>query len=661
MIKIQNLTKKIDDRFIFNSLNLEIPSNKVTFVVGESGIGKTTLINLIAGFTKKDSGNISFFDENGSEIKKPLVDVVFQDFNLIEKITSNDNILIGNNVINKLLDKNALNQNANLMSIKTEQLEQKVNNLSGGERQRIAILRSLSRDSSFILLDEPTRNLDIENAKIVFENLANISKNKTILVVSHNLDLAKKYADKIVYMEKNKITEEIFDKNSQNQSLISKDTAKNSDLNYQKTAKNSKLSKIKQEFKTGFLLTITDFKSKLTSSILFLLLFLTSFFGTLLFGVLNLNISSTNLQNTIEYQLDSVVITKKPNGETSTFSTNEITKLQENNPKIVKIVPIFTFPKVTFTYDDKVEFDSSVDYIDESDFFKNRFIFDNKNLVGRNIQNKDEVIISKSLATKFNIEKPNNQKISVSSFRNTAVDLKVVGISSLSTLDRLNFSFLHHKFFELAKPVQRNNGPNENLDNNKPEKDNNKPEKIDPWVLKLYFNIDDDLANNIENFAKNNKEFEIQSSLGGITKSILNTQSFTNIVIGAILVLFIVILLIQTVFYAKNLSDSKMKLIGILKALNAKTWQIFFYHWLNIIIISLFILFINSVVFIPSMGKIYTAIIGQDILLPSLSQVGALLIIIWLIMFGSISVIYLIISWLSYRKPVIKLLKFEQF
>ncbi len=540
------------------------------------------------------------------------------------------------------------------MSIKTEQLEQKVNNLSGGERQRIAILRSLSRDSSFILLDEPTRNLDIENAKIVFENLANISKNKTILVVSHNLDLAKKYADKIVYIEKNKISEEIFDKNGQNQSLITKDTAKNSDLNYQKTAKNSKLSKIKQEFKTGFLLTITDFKSKLTSSILFLLLFLTSFFGTLLFGVLNLNISSTNLQNTIEYQLDSVVITKKPNGETSTFSTNEITKLQENNPKIVKIVPIFTFPKVTFTYGDKTEFDSSVDYIDESDFFKKRFIFDNKNLVGRNIQNKDEVIISKSLATKFNIEQPNNQKISVSSFRNTTVDLKVVGISSLSTLDRLNFSFLHHKFFELAKPVQKNNGSNENLNNNKPE-------KIDPWVLKLYFKIDDDLANNIENFAKNNKEFEIQSSLGGITKSILNTQSFTNIVIGAILVLFIVILLIQTVFYGKNLSDSKMKLIGILKALNAKTWQIFFYHWLNIIIISLFILFINSVVFIPSMGKIYTAIIGQDILLPSLSQVGALLIIIWFIMFGSISVIYLIISWLSYRKPVIKLLKFEQF
>ncbi|ASU14485.1 hypothetical protein CIB43_00594 [Mesomycoplasma hyopneumoniae] len=275
-------------------------------------------------------------------------------------------------------------------------------------------------------------------------------------------------------------------------------------------------------------------------------------------------------------------------------------------------------------------------------------------MVGRNIQNKDEIIISKSLATKFNIKEPSNQKITVSTLRKTVVDLKVVGISSLTTLNRLNFSFLHHKFNELGKPVQKKNGTNENLSNNKPE-------KIEPSILKLYFNIDDDLANNIENFAKNNKEFEIQSGLGGISKSILNTQSFTNIVIGAILVLFIIILLIQTVFYAKNLSDSKMKLIGILKALSAKTWQIFFYHWLNIIIISLFILFINSVVFIPSMGKIYTSVMGQDILLPSLTQVGNLLIIIWLIMFVSISVIYLIISWLSYRKPVIKLLKFEQF
>ncbi|MHA0348502.1 ATP-binding cassette domain-containing protein [Mesomycoplasma ovipneumoniae] len=61
MIKIENLSKKFNNKIIFNSINLEIPSNKITFIVGKSGIGKTTLINLIAGFTKKDSGKISFF------------------------------------------------------------------------------------------------------------------------------------------------------------------------------------------------------------------------------------------------------------------------------------------------------------------------------------------------------------------------------------------------------------------------------------------------------------------------------------------------------------------------------------------------------------------------------------------------------------------------
>ncbi|MXR11222.1 ATP-binding cassette domain-containing protein, partial [Mycoplasma hyopneumoniae] len=94
MIKIKNLSKKIADRLILNKINLEIPSNKITFVIGKSGIGKTTLINLIAGFTKKDEGEILFF-KDGKEEKNPLIDVVFQDFNLIEQLSVKNNILIG--------------------------------------------------------------------------------------------------------------------------------------------------------------------------------------------------------------------------------------------------------------------------------------------------------------------------------------------------------------------------------------------------------------------------------------------------------------------------------------------------------------------------------------------------------------------------------------
>ncbi|MDW2933296.1 ABC transporter ATP-binding protein [Mesomycoplasma ovipneumoniae] len=212
MIKIENLTKKIDNKIIFDNLNLDIPSKKITFIVGKSGIGKTTLINLIAGFTKKDSGKISFLVENGTKIKKPLVDVVFQDFNLITNISSENNILIANNVINRLLDPKELEQQSKYVSIETQQLKQNVNDLSGGEKQRIAILRSLSRDSDFILLDEPTGNLDFENGISVFENLKNIAKNKTILVVSHNLEFAKNMPTRLFVLKEEKFPKKILTK-----------------------------------------------------------------------------------------------------------------------------------------------------------------------------------------------------------------------------------------------------------------------------------------------------------------------------------------------------------------------------------------------------------------------------------------------------------------
>nr|WP_240533397.1 ABC transporter ATP-binding protein [Mesomycoplasma ovipneumoniae] len=214
MIKIENLTKKINNKFIFNNLNLEIPSRKITFIIGKSAIGKTTLINLIAGFTKKDSGKIYFLDENGSEIKKPLVDVVFQDFNLITNISSENNILIANNVINRVLDPKELVQQSKYVSIETRQLKQNVNSLSGGEKQRIAILRSLSRDSDFILLDEPTGNLDFENGISIFENLKNIAKNKTILVVSHNLEFAKNMLIRSFVLKEEKFPKKILIKAS---------------------------------------------------------------------------------------------------------------------------------------------------------------------------------------------------------------------------------------------------------------------------------------------------------------------------------------------------------------------------------------------------------------------------------------------------------------
>ncbi|MDW2910168.1 ATP-binding cassette domain-containing protein [Mesomycoplasma ovipneumoniae] len=650
MIKIENLTKKIDKKIIFDNLNLDISSKKITFIIGKSGIGKTTLINLIAGFTNKDSGKISFLDENGTEIKKPLVDIVFQDFNLITNISSENNILIANNVINRVLDPKELGQQAKYVSIETQQLKQKVNNLSGGEKQRIAILRSLSRDSDFILLDEPTGNLDFENGVSVFENLKNIAKNKTILVVSHNLEFAKKYADKIVRIEKGKISEENIDKSEENLAI---NNEKSSQLVSFKSSSYSKIPKIKQELKTGLLLTLSDYKSKLVSTILFVILFLTSIFGTLLFGVLNLNIFASNSLKVNELQLDSVLISKKSERDVATFTDNDINNLREKNKSIKKIIPFFTFPSLGFEYNDKRKLGAHIDYIDESEFFKNRFNFDQKNLIGRNIENIDEIIISKEAATELDIKEPKGQEIAVLTGAKDKKTLKVVGINNLVNAKRLNLSFLHHKFGE---DIELQSSKNREPDN--PQTSQTK--KIEPIILRLYFE-NDNLENNIDNFIENNKEYNVDSSLKGITKTTYNLQNFINLIVGAILIVFIVILLIQTIFYTKNLTDSKVKLIGILKALRAKTWQIFLYHWLNIIIISFLILVINLSVSLPLIPKIYMQILGEDAIYPSISQIVMLIFIIWIAMFFIISFIYLLISWINYRKPVTKLLKFDQF
>ncbi len=650
MIKIENLTKKINNKFIFNNLNLEIPLNKITFVIGKSGIGKSTLINLIAGFTKKDSGKISFFDENGSEIKKPLVDVVFQDFNLIESLSIKNNILIANHILNRESDDLEIQKAANSIGIESNKLDQVAKNLSGGEKQRAAFLRSLSRKSDFILLDEPTGNLDHENSIALLDLLVKASENKTILVVSHNLEFAKKYADKIIRIEKGKISEENIDKSEENLAI---NNEKSSQLVSFKSSSYSKIAKIKQELKTGLLLTLADYKSKIVSTILFVILFLISIFGTLLFGVFNLNISASNSLKVNELQLDSVLISKKSETNLTTFTDNDINNLSEKNKTIKKIIPFFTFPSLGFEYNDKRKLGAHIDYIDESEFFKNRFNFDQKNLIGRNIENIDEIIISKEAATELDIKEPKGQEIAVLTGAKDKKTLKVVGINNLVNAKKLNLSFLHHKFGE---DIELQSSKNREPDN--PQTSQTK--KIEPIILRLYFE-NDNLENNIDNFIENNKEYNVDSSLKGVTKLTYNLQNFINLIVGAILIVFIAILLIQTIFYTKNLTDSKVKLIGILKALRAKTWQIFLYHWLNIIIISFLILVINLSVSLPLIPKIYIKILGEDAIYPSTSQIVMLIFIIWIAMFFIISFIYLLISWINYRKPVTKLLKFDQF
>ncbi|WP_337904707.1 ATP-binding cassette domain-containing protein [Mesomycoplasma ovipneumoniae] len=760
MIKIQNLSKKFNNKIIFNSINLEIPSNKITFIVGKSGIGKTTLINLIAGFTKKDSGKISFL-KNGNEIENPLVDVVFQDFNLIESLSIKNNILIANHILNRYVENNQIENEASAININSQKLNRLVKNLSGGEKQRAAFLRSSSRNADFILLDEPTGNLDKENSIALLDLLVEISQNKTVLVVSHNLELAKKYADQIIYVEKENIQSiENRDKPQQNLQKSANNFLTNSEN------KVYKKPSFYQKAKVALLLSFADFRSKITTFILVLVSFLAMIFGVVLFVNLNISAKNINFDNVVQYNLDTLGVSEKG---LSSLHINELEKLKKENPKIENIIPIYTHLKLfEFSYDDKKVSTGPIFPVDESDFFKNRFadIIKSQKFNNNFISNQDEVILSEKIINQLKIPNPIGKKIKIFYFDHFE-EAKIVGIIEKKSFDQPMFSLIHtnklkttyekgfdepfknfhefeilpdnfysidssdwiasssttietptisksfyqnssqansinltkgnlpQSFDEIAVSSSITNKIGKLIEINTPfgsryifkvvgifnagKTTNNaskNPENIvifnsevenffsqlHPSSFLVFFNHEN-LYNNIQDFLDKYNKSGVKryySTSGGIDKirEHLSATQFTSIAIifASIIVLGITLLIFISV-YAVNLSNFKKKSIAVLKSLGGKTLEIFMYHWLNLIIISVFVFFVGIILSTLIVPEIYKIVLNQNLFQPDYSQIVVIFLLTWLISFASMSFIYLLISYKTYRKDVATLLR----
>lgn len=220
IIRANNLTKVYNRKIeAVKNVTLELEKGRFYAVMGHSGSGKTTLLQLLGLLDKMTSGelyidgeNVANFDENQkAKIRMNKIGFVFQSFYLNPKLKAYENVMLPMYINEKY-------QNCDL-KIKAMELLDKLGiydrakhyprELSGGEQQRVAIARALANNPECIFADEPTGNLDIENEKIVFDNLKKLSKeNKCVLVVSHN-EIIKEYADKLFYMDKGILREEI--------------------------------------------------------------------------------------------------------------------------------------------------------------------------------------------------------------------------------------------------------------------------------------------------------------------------------------------------------------------------------------------------------------------------------------------------------------------
>ena len=207
MLELKNISKKFKDRQILSDFNLTVEKNKILAIVGPSGGGKTTLLRMLAGLEKIDSGEIIY---NGESLpideleKRNLLGFVFQDFQLFPHLTVLENL-----VLSPIKTMNMAKNDAEKKAIELLEklgLEKQINNyptsLSGGQKQRVALARAMMINPKIIGYDEPTSALDPE-LRLEVEKL--ILKNRelgiTQIVVTHDLQFAENIADSILKVE----------------------------------------------------------------------------------------------------------------------------------------------------------------------------------------------------------------------------------------------------------------------------------------------------------------------------------------------------------------------------------------------------------------------------------------------------------------------------
>jgi len=189
-------------------IDIDLPSTGMIFVLGKSGCGKTTLANIIGGLDKASSGQVivdgialqNFSGAQMDNYRSKTVGFIFQDYNLLDQFNVGQNIGLSLQLIGSIANKDAID--ALLESVGLKGLaKRKISQLSGGQKQRVAIARAIAKDNKIIIADEPTGNLDSETSDGIFDILQQQSKTRLVIVVSHDVESAKKYADTIVTLK----------------------------------------------------------------------------------------------------------------------------------------------------------------------------------------------------------------------------------------------------------------------------------------------------------------------------------------------------------------------------------------------------------------------------------------------------------------------------
>ena len=422
-------SKKYKDRTILQDIDLTFEKCGLIYVLGQSGTGKSTLLNIIGMLDHEFDGELVI---NGNPVIKSekfmnryrseMIGFVFQEFNLVSSLSVKDNIMISLELSRTVFDQNdydAVMKKLNILHIENRD----VATLSGGEKQRVAIARAMVRGSRIILADEPTGNLDAMNSENIMLTLKEISKDRLVIIVSHSEYFAGKYGDRILHISKNIIISD-EDKGYANNSTLDEfiePGAKKLDL---KSKRYLKLSWM------NFLLRKDRIIPIIVSMTIAMLCL------SVVLGILGGTGNLINDVNKSILELDKITVKNYSNKFFRTIDNSLIAEIT-GAVECSKVIPYYD-TKINLSYNNK-SLETKIEVIDSSDFFRDRF-----NIIeGRNITLANEILIDRTIAgSLFGDTNCIGKKVELKTDTGFAGECEITGIYDIVKSDNISTVYM---------------------------------------------------------------------------------------------------------------------------------------------------------------------------------------------------------------------------